>query len=80
MRVPFVTVWRKRNANGSGISAISTDSGGKTAGEPVSADQATLTPLPRRQPGSYGVKAVKADPAAANLATLRKILDRLNRI
>jgi hypothetical protein len=39
-----------------------------------------LASLPRRQPGSHGVKAVKADPAAADPATLRKVLDGLNRI
>ena len=49
-------------------------------GERVSAEQAAFAPLPRRQPGSHGAKAVKADPAAADPATLRKVLDGLNRI
>jgi hypothetical protein len=80
MRVRFIRAWRTRSANGSNISAISTGNGAPAAGEPVSADQAAAAPLPRRQPGSHGAKAVKADPAAADPATLRKVLDGLNRI
>jgi hypothetical protein len=80
MRVPFIRTWRTRRANGSDISAISAGNGAPAAGEPVSADQGAFAPLPRRQPGTYGAKAVNADPAAADPATLRKVIDGLNRI
>ena len=42
-----------------------------------------MAPLPRRQPGTHGVrgaKAVKADPAAADRDTLQKVIDGLNRM
>jgi hypothetical protein len=45
------------------------------AGSPP--DQAGSPPLPRRRPGSHGITAAKADPAAADPATLRRVLDRL---
>ena len=64
--------------NGNSPSTISTGNGAPAVGEPVSGDQAASAPLPRRQPGSHGVKAVKADPAAADPATLRKVIDGLN--
>jgi hypothetical protein len=80
MRVPFFRTWRRRSANGRDILAISAINGIQAAGEPVPADQAAAPPLPRRRPGSHGAKAVKADPAAADPATLRKVIDGLNRI
>ena len=39
-----------------------------------------MAPLPRRQPGTHGAKAVKADPAAADRDTLQKVIDGLNRM
>ena len=74
-----------RGARGSGISAIDAGHGVQVAGDPVSADQAASAPLPRRRPGSHagrqvGAGAVTADPAASDPATLRKVVDALNRI
>jgi hypothetical protein len=48
--------------------------------EPVCADQVTAVPLPRRQPGTHGAKVVKADAAETDPATLRKVIDGLNRM
>jgi hypothetical protein len=84
MRVPFIRVRKMRGAKGSGISAIDAGHGVQVAaGDPVSADQAASAPLPRRRPGSHAgleVGAVTADPAASDPATLRKVVDGLNRI
>lgn len=72
-----------RGADTSGISSIDTDNGGRTAGGPVSADHGVSVPLPRRRPGRHagrGIGAVTADPAAVDPATLRKVIDGLNRM
>jgi hypothetical protein len=83
MRVPFTRILKMRGAKGSGISAIDANNGVQVAGDPVSADQAASAPLPRRRPGSHAghqVGAVTADPAASDPATLRKVIDGLNRM
>jgi len=72
-----------RRAKGSRISAMETDNGVQAAGDPVSADQGAPAPLPRRRPGSHAGRqaaAVAADPAASDPATLRKVIDGLNRM
>ena len=71
---------RRRAANGGRISAIGSDNGIQSGDEPVSADQVAAVPLPRRRPGSNGARVVKADPAAADPKTLRKVIDGLNRM
>jgi hypothetical protein len=78
--VPFIRIRRTRSVDGTSRSATSTDHGAALVGEPALADQAVPVPLPRRRPGSHGAPVVKADPAAADLATLRKVVDGLNRI
>jgi hypothetical protein len=80
MGVPFFRARRRRTANGGHISAIGADNGTQTDGGPVLADQVAAVPLPRRRPGSHGARAVKADPAAADPETLRKVRDGLNRM
>jgi hypothetical protein len=83
MRVPFIRIRKMRGAKGSGISVIDAGHGVQVAGDLVSADQAASAPLPRRRPGSHAgreVGAVTADPAASDPATLRKVVDGLNRI
>jgi len=80
MRVPFFRGRKKRSANDADLSIIDADNGGPPAAEPVSAGQGTSVPLPRRRPGSHGAKVVTTDPAPADLATLRQVLDRLNRM
>jgi hypothetical protein len=84
MRVPFLPafrvfralrafpVWKRHGARGAAP-------GGQPVAEPL-ADQPVAPPLPRRRPGSHGVKAVKVERPAADTATLQKILDRLNRL
>lgn len=72
-----------RGANASGISGINTNNGGPAAGDPVRADQGVPVPLPRRQPGRHAGRvtgAVTADPAVTDPATLRKVIDGLNRM
>jgi hypothetical protein len=83
MRLPFIRVRKMRGTNASDISSIDTDNGGRTAGGPVPADHGVSVPLPRRRPGQHagrGIGAVTADPAAADPATLRKVIDGLNRM
>jgi len=80
MRVPFFRGRKKRSANDADLSIIDADNGGPSAAEPVSAGQGASVPLPRRRPGSHGAKVVTTDPAPADLATLRQVLDRLNRM
>src|ERR1035438_8109828 len=64
-------------ANGSPIR----DTGaGDVPDGPGPAEHAREPSLPRRQPGSRAATAAQVDPAAANPATLRKIIDRLNRM
>ena len=72
-----------RGANASGISSIDTDNGEQIAGGPTPADHGLPVPLPRRRPGRHAdrrVGAVTADPAAADPATLRKVIDGLKRM
>jgi hypothetical protein len=83
MRLPFIRIRKMRGANASGISGINADNGGLTAGDPVRADQGVPVPLPRRRPGRHAgrqIGAVTADPAATDPATLRKVIDGLNRM
>jgi hypothetical protein len=80
MRVPFIRLRKKRDANGGDFSVVDIDNGSLAAGEPVSGGQGASVPLPRRQPGSHGANVVKADPASADPATLRKIIDGLKRM
>lgn len=83
MRVPFIRVWKMRGVNASGISGSNTNNGGPAAGDPVCADQGVPVPLPRRQPGRHvgrQIGAVAADQAVTDPATLRKVIDGLNRM
>jgi hypothetical protein len=83
MRVPFIRVWKMRGANASGISGTNTKNSGTAVGDPVRADQGVPVPLPRRQPGRHAgreIGAVTADQIVTDPATLRKVLDGLNRM
>jgi hypothetical protein len=79
VRVPFFRI-RNRRGSGSGEApAVNARESHADAGVAVPADQAA-SPLPRRRPGSHveASRVVKVDPAATDVATLRKVLDRLN--
>jgi hypothetical protein len=96
MRVPFFLAFLARKRHGGsagpagglavgglavgGLAASGHTAAGTAASDPAAGDQPAAAPLPRRRPGSHGVTAVKVDPAAADPATLRKVLDRLNRL
>jgi hypothetical protein len=81
MRVPFFPAFRAFRAftTRKRHRARKADPGGPPVAEPL-AEQPAAPPLPRRRPGSHGVKAVKVNRAPADPATLQKILDRLNRL
>jgi hypothetical protein len=77
MRVPSSRTRRIYRANGSPIR----DTGaGDVPDGPGLAEHAREPSLPRRQPGSSAATAAQVDPAAADPATLRKIIDGLNRM
>ncbi len=80
MRVPFIRFRKIRGAKDRNSVPIGAYDGGPPVGNPATADQGAMAPLPRRQPGTHGAKAVKADPAAADRDALQKVIDGLNRM
>jgi len=81
MRVPFIRARKMQMRDAFPSAAEAAENA--AAGAAAAADQGAAVPLPRRRPGSHGVygsRVVRAEPSPADPATLRKVLDGLNRI
>jgi hypothetical protein len=77
VRVPF---FRARKRHGSSGGEAPEAGARESPAESAAPAGQGASPLPRRRPGSHilASKVVKVDPAAADPATLQKVLDRLN--